>query len=176
MKNIQKSGQRCPKCGKLLIDPMGNSQSPYLLVGEYPGHRETIQRLPFAFRQKPSQTLSGDILKDELARVGFTLNQVLVTNLWQHQQDYQTCDHALHVDTTAKLFVGRTHILLMGSEATEAFAGVKWNEVSGTPVKVPGFSKIKFWASPNPALAYSQPIGEMRLAFQRFAEDARKTK
>ena len=176
MKNIHKSATRCPKCGKLLIDPMGNPQSPYLLVGEHPGYKETIQRLPFAFRQKPTQTLSGDILQAELLRVGIALNTVLVTNMWQHQKDEKECDHSLHVDATVKLFADRTHILLMGSDATLPLIGKKFNEVTGTRVQVPGFRKVHVWAAPNPALAYGQPIGEMRLAFQRFAEDVRKTK
>lgn len=168
--------KRCEKCGKLLINPMGNPQAPYLLVGEYPGHNENIQGLPFAFRQKERQTLSGDILKAELARVGIMLNSVLVTNLWHHQKNEKECDPALHIDATAKLFADRTHVLLMGSEVTQAFLDVKVNEVSGLKVNVPGFRKVRFWVSPNPGLAYSQPVGELRLALQRFSEDIRKNK
>ena len=177
MKNIHKSHTRCPKCGKLLIDPMGNPGSKVLLVGEYPGHKETIQRLPFAFRQKPTQTFSGDILQAELLRVGISLPTILATNMWQHQHDEKGCDPALHLDATGKLFAERTHVLLMGTAGLMPLIGKKFNEVSGTRVEVPGFSKkIHFWASPNPSLAYSQPIGELRLAFERFAEDIRKTK
>lgn len=176
MQNIQRSRTRCPKCGKLLIEPMGNSHSPILLVGEYPGHKETIQGRPFAFKIKPTQTFSGDILQTELLRVGIALPTILVTNMWQHQQDDNTCDPAFHVDATVRLFADRTHILLMGTAALMPLIGQKFNEVSGTRVQVPNFKKIHFWASPNPALAYSQPIGELRLAFQRFAEDIKTTK
>jgi uracil-DNA glycosylase family 4 len=166
--------KRCEKCGKLIINPMGNPQAPYLLVGEYPGKMENIQGLPFAFRQKPTQTFAGDILQTELTRAGIMLNTVLVTNIWQHQKDEKECDPAWHVDEVAKLFADRTHVLLMGSEATEAFLGVKVNQVSGLKVDVPGFRKVRFWASPNPGLAYSQPIGELRLALRRFSEDMKK--
>lgn len=176
MKNIHKSFSRCPKCGKLLIEPMGNLHSSYLLVGEYPGYKEVIQGRPFAFKVKPTQTFSGDILQAELLRVGIALPTVLVTNMWQHQQDEKECDLALHVDAAVKLFAGRTHVLLMGSGALMPLIGQKFNAVSGTRVQVPSFKQIHFWASPNPALAYSQPIGELRLAFTRFAEDIRKNK
>lgn len=176
MQNKQTSRTRCPKCGKLLIPEMGNPRSPYLLVGEYPGHKETIQGRPFAFKQKPTQTFSGDILQAELIRVGIALPTVLVTNMWQHQQNEKECDPAWHLDQTVKLFTDRTHILLMGTAATMPLIGQKVNEVSGTQVQVPGFKKIHFWAAPNPALAYGQPIGELRLAFQRFADDIKNRK
>jgi len=175
MKNIHKSNIGCGICGKIIIQPMGNLRSPVLLVGEYPGYKETIQSLPFAFKQKPTQTFSGDILQTELLRVGIMLPMILVTNMWQHQRDEKGCDPALHVDATVKLFTDRTHILLMGSAATMPLIGKKVNEVSGTRVEVSTFKKIHFWAAPNPALAYSQPIGELRLAFQRFAEDIKAT-
>jgi uracil-DNA glycosylase len=153
---------------------MGNPRSPILLVGEYPGYKETIQGLPFAFKKKPTQTFAGDILQTELLRVGIALPTILATNMWQHQQDEKTCDFALHVDATVRLFSDRTHILLMGSAATMPLIGQKFNQVSGTRVQVPVFEHIHFWASPNPALAYGQPIGELRLAFSRFAADVQR--
>jgi uracil-DNA glycosylase len=153
---------------------MGNPHSPYLLVGDFPGYHESIAGLPFAFRKKATETRSGDILKDELTRVGIMMNTVLVTNLWQHQKDDKECDLNLHLDQLVALFKDRTHVLLMGSEVTQALLGEKIGAVSGLQVKVPGFSKVHFWASPNPALAYSQPIGELRLAFTRFSEDVNK--
>lgn len=181
MQNIQKSQNRCPKCGKLLIAPYGNPTSPYLLVGDFPGYQETVQSIPFAFR-KPQQGYrqesprSGDVLKDELNRVGINFNMCLLTNLWQHQKDEKECDINLHLDQLVTMFRDRTHVLLMGSEVTQALLGVKVNMVSGLQVPFPGFKKIHFWVSPNPALAMSQPIGELRLAFQRFSEDVNSKK
>lgn len=171
MQNIHNSRSRCEKCGKLLISPIGHPQSPHLLVGEFPGYHENIQNTPFAFRQKPTQTLAGDILKDELTRVGIMFNTLYLTTLWQHPKDEKECDVRLHLDKLVKLFTGRTHVLLMGSEVTQALLGAKVNEVSGLRVEVPTFKKIHFWVSPNPALVHSQPIGEFRLALKRFSED-----
>ena len=174
MQNIQRSFSRCPKCGKILIAPFGNPTSPYLLVGDFPGYHESIAGIPFAFRGKPTETRSGDILKDELNRVGISLHTCLLTNLWQHQKDEKGCDLSLHLDQLVSLFPQRTHVLLMGSEVTQALLGVKVNTVSGLQVKVPGFSTQHFWASPNPALAMAQPIGELRLAVKRFSEDVNR--
>jgi uracil-DNA glycosylase len=176
MQNIHKPTTRCPKCGKLLISPLGNPAAPYLLVGDFPGYHETISGAPFAFRRKPTETRSGDILKDELNRVGITLHQCLLTNLWQHGKDEKGCELDLHLNELVKLFPTRSHVLLMGSDVTQALLGVKVNLVSGLNVKVTGFPKVRFWVSPNPSLAMSQPIGELRLAFQRFSEDVKKTK
>lgn len=194
MQNIQSTRGRCPCCGKLLIVPMGNPQAHILMVGDYPGYQETKQGLPFTFRNPNSykdNLRSGDILKDELTRVGIMFNQVLVTNLWQHEKGFKTettftktgkakekkveaCPLAFHLDNLVKLFTGKTHVLMMGSEVTEAFLGVKVAGVSGTQVKIPEFPTVRFWASPNPALAFTQPIGELRLAFARFSEDVNR--
>ena len=184
----------CPNCGKLLIPPMGNPESPYLLVGDFPGYRETIEGLPFAFRNPHDvrdQIQAGDVLKAELLRVGITLNNVLVTNLWQHEKamkeevttlkngkekikKVEACPHDWHLNELAKLLIDRTHILLMGSHVTMALLEEKVQSLSGTRVTVPGVTTARVWVSPNPALAFTQPIGELRLAFERFAEDIRK--
>ncbi len=191
MKIIHNSDNKCPNCGKLLISPHGNPVSPYLLVGDYPSYHETMQQVPFSFRQEQRpgrrQELprSGDVLKDELLKVGIGLNDVLLTNLWLHEKGYveekvgnskktkkvDACPLSWHLDQLGRLFAGRTHVLLMGSEISQALIGVKSNVVSGLKVKVPGYSKIVFRVSPNPALVMSQPIGEFRLALQRFAAD-----
>lgn len=176
MKNLHKSFSRCPKCGKILISPLGNPSAPYLLVGDFPGHHETIASTPFAFRTKPTETRSGDILKDELNRVGISLQQTLLTNLWQHGKDEKGCDLDLHLNELVKLFPARSHVLLMGSDVTQALLGVNFNVVSGLNVQVAGFPEVRFWVSPNPSHAMSQPIGELRLAFQRFSEDVKRKK
>jgi len=174
---------------------MGNPHSPILLVGDFPGYYETKVNSPVAFRSKPTETRSGDILKDELLKVGIMLNGVLVTNLWQHQKAYKTettitktgkekskqveaCPLAWHLDQLVNLFQDRTHVLLMGSDVTQALLGEKVGSLSGLRVYPPALpkSKIHFWVSPNPALAFSQPIGELRLAFSRFAEDVQGKK
>lgn len=193
MKILHKPRTKCPHCDKLLIDPMGNQESPILLVGDSPGYQETRQGLPFAFKEKPNQILSGDILRSELMRVGLSLNDTLITNLWQHQQDWkmitippktargkpkekkvEACPMENHLNNLVRMFDGRTHILLMGSHVTEALLGVKYGAVSGTKVKMKEYPKIHFWVSPDPSTLFSQPIGELRLAFDRFAEDAKK--
>lgn len=175
MKNLHNSNTRCEKCGKLLIEPFG-PEAPLLLVGDFPGYHETMSGVPFAFRRKPTETRSGDILKDELNRVGISLHQCLLTNLWRHQKDEKGCALDLHLNALVSLFPDRTHVLLMGSDVTQALIGEKINVVSGLRVQVPGFSKVHFWASPNPSVVMGQPIGEFRLALSRFSEDVKGKK
>jgi uracil-DNA glycosylase family 4 len=189
MENLHNKGTRCPKCGKLLIPPFGNPQSPYLLVGDFPGYQETVQGVPFTFRRRPTETRSGDILQAELNRVGISLNTVLLTNLWMHQpgmievqegkkkKKVEACPMAFHLDQLTSLFSGRTHVLLMGSKVVPALTGQSLDAVSGLRVEVHPFKKVHFWVGPNPStLLGGQPIGELRLAFGRFAEDVRQTK
>jgi len=193
MQNIRK---QCSVCAKLLINPIGNPASSFLLVGDFPGYVETIQGVPFAFRNVHNprdSNKAGDVLKVELTRVGIMMNQVLITNLWQHQKDWkvettigakgkekkqkvEACPLAFHLDELVRLFEGKTHVLLMGSEVTEALLGIKTERVSGTQVRIAEFSKIHFWVSPNPSLVFNQPIGEWRLALKRFSEDVSKKK
>jgi uracil-DNA glycosylase len=192
MQNIHTSRERCTHCGKLLIPALGNPKSPLLLVGDFPNYLETKQGFPFAFRNPHNawdNMQSGDILREELTRVGIMMNSVLLTNLWMHGKDWKmettytktgkekqqkvpACPPEFHLDSLVKMFAGKTHVLLMGSEVTQALIGKTVQQVSGTQVVVPGIDKkIHFWVSPNPALAFNQPLGELRLAFQRFSDD-----
>ena len=167
--------QRCPKCGKLIVNPMGNPGSPLLLVGDFPGYSEAMEGVPFSFRQKMTSPFkSGDVLQSELLHVGISFHSAYATNLWQHAKDEKECDVNLHLDQLTKLFVDRTHVLLMGSDVTMALIGQKIQSVLGLQVKVPGFRKTHFWVAPNPSTIFGQPIGELRLALSRFSEDIGK--
>jgi uracil-DNA glycosylase family 4 len=161
--------EKCPRCGKLLIAPAGPPSSKILLVGEFPGVEEIKQGRPFIGK-------TGDVLRAELLRVGLTLPELRQTNLWQHAKDEKGCDLNFHLDRMVKEFEGKTHVLLMGSDVTQALLGEKVSAHSGLMVKIRPYKDIHFWVSPNPAIAFKSPIGEMRLAMTRFAEDVQKKK
>lgn len=159
----------CPICGKQLVAPGGRSTSKILLVGDYPGKDEVIKGIPLIGRV-------GDVLHAELLKVGLIFADLRHTNLWQHAKDEATCDPAWHLDQLAKEFKGKTHVLMMGSHVTQALIGHNVEDRSGLKVKVSGYKGINFWVSPSPALAHASPIGEMRLAMQRFAHDVQGVK
>lgn len=155
---------KCHKCGKLLVTPYGNPKSNILLVGEFPGYEEIREGVPFCGR-------TGEVLKSELMRVGIQLGNCRVTNLWQHAADDKTCDLNWHLDQLVKEFKGKSHALLMGSDVVSALLGKAVSNYSGLQVKIPEFKSTKFWVSPNPAIVFHGPLGELRLSIERFAAD-----
>jgi uracil-DNA glycosylase family 4 len=176
--------QVCPNCGKQLVEPNGNPRSPILIVGEAPGLDEIKRGICFVGR-------TGEVLQAELARQGIQVMTCRLTNLWLHaksdvhiskssdntvmiQAKKGGCDPRWHLDQLVKEFTGKTHVLLMGSEVTSAILGTKSAALAGLQVKVPDFPKIKFFVSPNPAIVFRSPIGDLRLSVERFAADTRK--
>lgn len=158
---------KCSKCGKLFVQNGGNPRSRYLLVGEFPGYEEVIQGVPFVGR-------AGDVLKSELMLAGMQINEFQLTNLWQHERDEKNCDVTLHLDRLTKLFKGKTHVLLMGSEVASVLLGRGVSDLSGTRIQLPVYKSIRFWVSPNPAVVFHTPVGDLRLSIKRFVDDIRK--
>jgi uracil-DNA glycosylase family 4 len=159
--------QVCAHCGKQLVEPNGNPRSPILLVGEQPGLDEIKRGICFVGR-------TGEVLQQELARQGIQVMTCRLTNLWLHAKDEKGCDPRWHLDQLVREFTGRSHVLLMGSEVTSAILGTKSAALAGLQVKVPDFPKIKFFVSPNPAVVFRSPIGDLRLSVERFAQATRR--
>lgn len=155
---------RC-KCGKQLIQAIGPVSSDFLLIGEFPGHHEIVQGIPFVGP-------TGDILRGELARAGLSYHDCRLTNLWQHAKDEKECDIALHLNVLAKEMLKRPYILLMGSDLTKLFFNTGVMELSGLEIKHDSFPKSRIFVSPNPAIVMHGPVGEFRLAIERFVEAA----
>lgn len=162
-----KKREACPHCGRMLIDAAGPKEAKILLVGEFPGYEEVRQGRPFVGR-------TGEVLQQELARQGLQLQQCRYTNLWQHDKAEKACDPDWHLDQLTREFQGRSHVLLMGSDVTTAILGGKVMEYAGTRITLPAFKDIRFWVSPNPAIVFNAPLGELRLAIERFAKDTRR--
>lgn len=155
---------RCPHCKKFLISPYGNPKSKILFVGEFPGWEEVKQGIPFIGK-------TGDVLRAELLRNGIQLGAYRVTNLWLHEQDEENCKAEWHLDQLVKEFKGKTHVLLMGSSVVNALVGKQVSNYAGMQVKLPDFKGIRFWVSPNPAVVFHGPLGELRMSLERFVHD-----
>jgi uracil-DNA glycosylase family 4 len=153
---------RCPNCGDLLINPSGPQSSPYLFVGEFPGMEEIRQGNTFV-------GITGSILNRELARIGLQLSACRSINLWQHAKN--DCDLEFHINKLTQEIRKHKYVLLMGSDVTQVLLGKNVMDISGMKVKIALFPKIVFYASPNPAILLHAPIGEFRLALQRFKKE-----
>ena len=157
---------KCPHCGKFLVDSGGSPDAKWMIVGEFGSWEEIREGLPFVGR-------TGDVLSAELGRLGLPLSSFRLTNLWQHAKDEKECKLEWHVDQLAKELKGRTHVLLCGSDVVKALMGnkAKVSNYSGTRITLPDFKGVRFWVSPNPAIVFHSPIGELRLSLERFAKD-----
>jgi uracil-DNA glycosylase len=156
----------CPKCKHVIVPPYGNLKSTVLLVGEFPGYEELMQGIPFVGK-------TGQVLHEELGRAGLPMQaqSMRMTNLWLHGKDEKACDLHWHLDQLVKEFKGKTHVLLMGSDTISAILGSKVSELSGLRITIPEFKTIRFWIAPNPAIVFHSPVGEFRLAIERFVHD-----
>ena len=154
--------EKC-KCGKLLIPAYGPSTSKILLIGEFPGMDEIMKGIPFIGR-------TGDILRAECAKAGLDISRCRLTNLWQHDKDEKGCDITIHLRAMAKELKGKKFALLMGSDLTQEIWGQGVMELSGLEVKSELFPKTRLFVSPNPAIVMHGPVGELRLALERFTE------
>lgn len=155
---------KCPHCGHSLVEPAGPPTSPILLLGEFPGMEEIKVGRPWVGK-------AGEILRDELARVGISMASCRATNLWLHAPSKE-CPYDWHLDQAMKELQGRKAVLLIGSEVTRVFLDAKVSDWVGLQVKsklLPKTVKVAV-VSYNPAIALHGSIGEIRFAFQRFAK------
>lgn len=164
---------KCKECGDLLVDAVGNINSPILIIGDYPDFEDIRQ----------GRCLSGDsknILRDELVRVGIQLSSVRYTNVWQHGRKNEKtpkkegCIFSTHVDKAFKEIQGKKYVLVMGSDASQALFGLNAMDICALRMKHDLFPKVIFYVAPNPASLYGSGVGEFRLSLSRFAQEMEK--
>lgn len=159
---------KCPECGMLLVEPIGNPKATILIAGEFPGWEEQRDGRPFVGR-------SGQVLQTELTLAGVDINSCRLTNLWLHEKPgkktERPCDLNYHLKRLVEEMQGRQHMLIMGSDICKALTTWGVMDVSGLWI-VTGYGKVM--VAPNPASSFHGTIGELRLALKRFAEKVNK--
>jgi len=170
--------EECPHCGHKLVSPSGPMQSPVLLIGEFPGVEEIRYGLPFVGK-------AGEVLKTEMAELGFDYNSCRVTNLWLHMKpkDKEIVKRELewHAERMFAEMKGRKAILLMGSELSAFFLHAPLMENLGIIItKRPQLSKYAAFVmvAPNPALLLQRGavVGEFRFALESFVREVKRRK
>lgn len=112
------------------------------------------------------------ILRMELIYAGLSIDECRLTNLWQHNLR-EDCPVEWHMTQLSQEFVGRTHILLMGSRITRMMFDKPAEEVSGLKLRHRIFPGYWFNLSVHPASVRKGPIGELKHAIKIFVEDVR---
>jgi uracil-DNA glycosylase family 4 len=164
----------CPLCGVPLVQPTGPLDADLLLVGDMPGWREKQLKRPFVGE-------TGDVLRQELLRIGIQMDDCRRTNLWLH--DPTDNEEELHLHRGWLLPELNRHplIFLMGASVVSYVSGGRLvTEVCGLPMRG-GVSlppKTLALASVNPALVFKEgsTVGEFKLAIDRLKEAYSKLK
>ena len=156
----------CPVCGSKTCPPYGSSKD-VLVIGEFPGHREIETGKPFSGSHY--FMTAGKIFRKELERVGLSLSDWKICNLWQHEPNQQEDCWQLGYDTVLSEAKGKKAILLVGSEVIDAFVpNYKVSDINGLRVESPVLSAPLIVAMINPALALHRAVGEVRFAIGRW--------
>jgi len=157
----------CAHCNTPLVLPYGDEKSDILLAGEYPGVEEARRGVPFVGE-------TGDILDQEMARVGIHIWECRLTNLWLHSPNKDANCYGDGVISLTREMEGRK-VLLMGSDLAALFLGDKISHWAGMEARSGMFPKsVQFvMMSPNPAVCLHTGHGEFRLAVEKFAVQCR---
>jgi len=161
----------CPSCGERICPPSGKS-SDLLIIGEFPGREEMIQGRPFA--SNPNFMSAGKIFRKELERLGVSLQQFRVVNLWLHEPTKNENCFKAGYENVLDEAKGKKAILLVGSDTVETFTGYKVSDVSGLQVDSNVLSAPIIYAMVNPALASHRALGEVRFGIEKFVKRLEK--
>lgn len=164
--------QTCRACNQKIIPFKVPTVPLYALVGEFPGKIEIQMGMPFVGR-------SGNVLRQELARLEVDIDDLGLGNLWYHaQSDNQKCLD-LGLGALLRALQPFSSVLFLGSECSKVFFGESVTNISSLWLESKLLPRKRLMATLNPAsLLMGGGIGEFRLALEIFFDkrDRKKTK
>ena len=161
---------QCPHCSNKTIMPGGMAENNLAVVGESPGPKDVQQGVPFT-------GMYGQILRNEFNKAGLTFDMGVYTNLWMHithDSFYDDGPHFMwHRARLLEAIAGCTHVLMIGTELANVFAGQGVGEIVGLELESkwlpPG---VKATYLPLPSSILHGGVGEFRLGIEKFSERA----
>jgi len=160
--------RKCPICNtRIIIDARGPTGG-ILLAGEFPGYLEKIQGMPWVGP-------ASKVLRSEMARIGMSMDQCRLTNLWLHDKTEEEGEMNWHLKQLIEEMKQARAVLLMGSELAPLLFDHPVSEITGLTnlpsslipknVKVVGVS-----INPASVIAGNDGgvVGELRLALRNF--------
>lgn len=154
----------CPKCNKRILQAVGNLESPLVILAESPYYEEIMQNKPF-------QSDNAEALKKELAKIGMQFGTYKMTYFWKHAED-EDC-REWHATEAVKEIQKAKLVLVMGSDPGQTLYGVP--DAWGVEMKSK-FTKAKLVGCPGLATIVASPIGELRVAIEKFDQLKRRLK
>lgn len=161
-----KSEQHCPSCGDRAVSPVGHSD--YLIIGTSPERIDMMSGKPFS--TSPKFMTAGGVLKKELQRVGLSLHEFRVMNLWMHEPNKNENCFQAGYEQVLEEAKGKQAVLLVGADVVSTFTEFKVSDVNGLRVESPFLSCPNIMACVSPALALHRGFGEVRFAIEQWAE------
>jgi len=161
---------QCPICGAESVPPHNPNNSNVLIVGEFPGKTELERGIPLVGR-------TGELLRQELAYLGYGIGSFGLCNLWQHppNKNEECLMHGKQV--VIRESEDKEIILLVGSDVAKMFLTKGISELNGLNVKE--FLRFEFsapvvMAMVNPAIMFHSVAGEVKLALKKFIREVEK--
>jgi uracil-DNA glycosylase family 4 len=153
----------CPICSSEdVVPPVGNPNSPILIIGAFPGDEEVKEGRPMVGR-------NGTILSDELRRCSVDMKRLRITNLWQHPKN-ENAGCLVHWGKAAIAEAkGKKAILLIGAETVKYFCGCSVEAYNGLLVKSDYLSVPIVMACIQPVNVFKGGLGEFRLSVEKFS-------
>lgn len=168
----------CGVCMGEIVPPQMPNGAQVMVFAEFPGVNEMQQKIPFAPSPQERRRSTGDILRSELRRVGIVPERVVLSNLWLHPMPKTKADQDTeiewHVARLLETMIGAKAVMMFGDECTRRFLDSPVGVLSSLEVKIDVFpeSVETVTVGPNPAGVFHGPIGEIRLAIEKFARRA----
>ena len=157
---------KCVHCDNLLVIGCGPGASKILVMSSYPDFED----------QKTGHLLSGDVrdmLTNEFGQVGLQLSALRYISLWKHSKNKE-CDLNWHINLSMSEIKGKTHVFVMGSDASRALFDKNAGDLYGLVLPHKLFPKVTFVVAPGPSEIFNSSVGELRLALSRFSDTIKK--
>lgn len=165
--------EKCPICQELfLVEPLGSSKSPLLVVSGEPKGMENRTGMIWSGD-------GGDVLKGEFRRAGLRFMQMRHVFLYRHSTTHMSPrDFDWHEKQLLQEMRTKRGVLIVGTEPSQFLLGEKVSEFSS--VEVSDLLKKRFPVLTNVEVAVAcynpvtasyrdSSVGEVRLAIERFA-------
>lgn len=157
----------CPVCGSGDVVPAsGSEDSPYLIVGAFPGDAEVKEHSPMVGK-------TGGVLKAELRKLGRDISEFRITNLWHHSvptdkkdPNYEKC-FQFGATLAIKEAQNKRAILLIGAETVKFFCNCSVETCSGL-VTHSQYLSAPVMPCIQPTTVFKGGVGELRLSITKW--------
>jgi uracil-DNA glycosylase len=161
--SLKLSRQTCPMCKNDLVIPQEGNRW-LTIISEYPGEAELNALQPLVGN-------TGNIMRNELARIGIHMALCRITNIWLHEPTKEDGELEWHTAQAMRFARDSKVVLLLGSVASQAVLSVNASDASSVwfkrPDLLPGTDIL---VGPQPASLFFGMVGEFRLVMQELGK------